>query len=602
MENNNYVGAPYNFVSFYNDIVAIQKEQMDVRGEMKDDLLSGEISYKLEAMTPVMIGSGEKDEDNVEYFFENEHGEKAIPGSSMRGLIRNNVQILGLAGFYEDIDDYNFMYRDVASGIDTQKYKEFIGGPGARKVRAGYIAKKGDEYVIYKTKSKSKGKNFFDLSEKDVSKEKEKFPFFQKYPQKLQNKVNRWGKYSPNEDYIPGFDEVWYNFESKTNMVCALDDKKSDSDMQKGVLIRNGYIEGKKKMYVIPEIDFDQWIELTPKDVNIFKNDFNKKENSLGSDAEKKFFNLPQDEKPKPVFYIEKEKGGYYFGFAPHLRLLCSGTVHNGYKQKRSDYDYAKSIFGMTGKKSGYKSKVSFSDAVACTKSKPDKSYGMILSDPKPSSYLDYLRQDGEFEDSSYNSGNFELRGVKQYWLHKEADPSLIKKNSNVVSSIQPLPTGTVFEGKVRFRNLTKMELGLLLWGMCLEKHKSWMNIGKAKPYGYGAIKLAEITVKTIDYKKAYDLKNELNFAPYTPQNVDELIALYKDEMGKQIHREIDQLPHIREFLDMKNYEKIPDKKYIRYMDVDAREYQKRKKKKNKSAQPLQSVEQVLSMQDVDNG
>ena len=52
------------------------------------------------------------------HFRKNENGKYCIPGSSVRGLIRNNVQILGFSSFEDDIDDYALMYRNVANGAE----------------------------------------------------------------------------------------------------------------------------------------------------------------------------------------------------------------------------------------------------------------------------------------------------------------------------------------------------------------------------------------------------------------------------------------------------------------------------------------------------
>lgn len=43
------------------------------------------------------------------------------------GLIRNNVQILGLSSFWDDIDDYAIMYRNVANGNEKVRYNNVLG-------------------------------------------------------------------------------------------------------------------------------------------------------------------------------------------------------------------------------------------------------------------------------------------------------------------------------------------------------------------------------------------------------------------------------------------------------------------------------------------
>ena len=157
---NYYSGAPYNFVSFPDKVYEYDK--LVAHNSMEEDLQTGEITYEITAKSPIMV------DDGTEHFYKNPKGEYAIPGSTMRGLIRNNVQILGLGNFYDDIDDYALMYRSVAKpkyNPDKKKYETTLGQnqlsvEGEKKkysigiltnVQAGYVEKQGNNYVIYKT-------------------------------------------------------------------------------------------------------------------------------------------------------------------------------------------------------------------------------------------------------------------------------------------------------------------------------------------------------------------------------------------------------------------------------------------------------------------
>ena len=72
-----------------------------------------------------------------------------------------------------------------------------------------------------------------------------------------------------------------------------------------------------------------------------------------------------------------------------------------------------------------------------------------------------------------------------------------------------------VYGERFGFHNLTDEELGLLIWSVRLNK-KSWMNVGKAKSYGYGNIQLQIQKAVEVNLQKAYDL-SELNLDPYEP-------------------------------------------------------------------------------------
>ena len=300
------------------------------------------------------------------------------------------------------------------------------------------------------------------------------------------------------------------------------------------------------------------------------------------------FFGLPQrDGDRKPVFYIECGER-LYFGFTPRLRLFYDYEISQGIKKehKKGTLDYCKAIFGYSDQKESYKSKVSFSDAVA-EFGEEEEWTNPILRSPKPTSYLDYLVQgtNNPNQAVTYNDSNMQLRGIKQYWLHKEI--ARWARDADEKERFSPLEENTEFKGKIRFWNMTEDELGLLLWSIQLDPEKSWMNIGKAKPYGYGSISLKLTSVKKLDKQKAYSTER-LELDPFTDINVEEMIRVYKERMNQFLDKyKIDELPNIKDFFDMKDYTKIPDESKIIYMSIDNKEYQNREK-------PLPSIKETL--------
>ena len=159
--NNFYVGAPYNFVEFTEKQYEYPEDLLPTHDCMKNELTSGEIEYEITAETPIFVDDGTVDH----HFRKNENGKYCIPGSSVRGLIRNNVQILGFSSFEDDIDDYALMYRNVANGAEKDRYKNVLGSdqisiginPKTKKnmevsilknVKAGYIRQEAGKYYI----------------------------------------------------------------------------------------------------------------------------------------------------------------------------------------------------------------------------------------------------------------------------------------------------------------------------------------------------------------------------------------------------------------------------------------------------------------------
>lgn len=606
-----YVGAPYNFIPF-SEVKSVYADKPPAHNSMESKLISGEIEYEMTAQTPIFTDDGKC------HFHKDANGQYSIPGSSIRGLIRNNVQILGCASLNDDIDDYALMYRDVTntdkkSEKGTEQYSAILGiGSGAvgipTKEKAGYLVKEGTYYYIYPTCLKKIKKewgevNYYTVSEKEISERAKKFSyeFFKKGDKWIsqaeldkgfqQVKPKHYEAVQENEAYVPYYKKASYSLD-KTEVTAI---GESGVYEKEGVVVSSGKMKEKKAIYIIPEIDRDlikERIEIPKEDIESFKIDFKRRENTLGGKQEKKFFDLPEEGEEKPVFYLQ-EGFHVYFGFTPRLRIFYKYKIKDGLpdSQRKDVIDYAKAIFGYSnktygGKQQSYKSRVSFSDAVICGGDNfEQKKTSVILAEPKPTSYLDYLLQN--LKKTSYNTDKFQLRGVKQYWLHSKTVLSKdAEEKENVKSDMYPLPKGVKFIGKVRFKNLTEEELGLLLWAIRLEKD-SWMNIGKAKSFGYGCVSVRIKSARKINYEKAYNIQSMLDLAPFDEINVEQAIDNYKaivagwGEMEKS---------HISDFFKMKDSTKIPNEKDIRYMSVDDGEYQKRLN----ALAPLPSIDDVI--------
>ena len=52
-EQTRYVGAPYNFVPFYDKVFPYPKNKLINHNTVKERLITGEITYKIKAETPI---------------------------------------------------------------------------------------------------------------------------------------------------------------------------------------------------------------------------------------------------------------------------------------------------------------------------------------------------------------------------------------------------------------------------------------------------------------------------------------------------------------------------------------------------------------------
>ena len=165
MKDNKYtnelsVFAPYNFVGISEKVN--KKDRIQPHNVIDGNLLDGKIEYEIEALTPICV------EDGKGNFYRDCYGNLALPGSSVRGLVRGNVQILSCSSVADDIQNNHLMYRDIASksgGYSRNKeiYKDILGADqetfrGAdgktvrisvlRNVKAGYLRCAKGRYEI----------------------------------------------------------------------------------------------------------------------------------------------------------------------------------------------------------------------------------------------------------------------------------------------------------------------------------------------------------------------------------------------------------------------------------------------------------------------
>ncbi|WP_031556057.1 TIGR03986 family type III CRISPR-associated RAMP protein [Oribacterium sp. FC2011] len=675
--------APYNFIPFPEIILDGEEISHD---SVASELLSGEVSYKIEAKTPIFIGNGNKQE----HFYKNSYGEYAIPGSSIRGMIRSNAQILGMSDVDDDIDNYKLMFREVANGVDKKYYNEILGTKPIpieghnisvlTNVEAGILKNEDGNYVIYPVEKDSSFKdlekmNYYPISEKTIisaiqeskkDNKPSKFDYFKKNPYLLQHKINNiFYEYQEYEmvnneriiknHYVSMPDEKLFNegvaeinklietfkekdfksykielnrikkifenkkhkikdylnevyhpfyrlvsFESKGRLVTSVG--KTGEYSRKGYLVSSGAMQEKKIMYIIP-IDHVKTVKISVKDkvIREFEIDFNRRKNQLiGSsknpDApdykeKKAYYSLPESGIERPVFYIQSGDDVEYIGFTPRLRIFYNHEIKDGFpkSKKTGNKDLCKILFGYTDtdNNKAYKSRVSFTDATIIKDAGECPEAGVVLGEPKPSAYLNYVEN-----GKTYNN-DFNLRGIKQYWLSDCSKNWTLRENpnksnnNNIGSTIRALNTGSVFEGTIRFHNLTENELGLILWSIKLENN-CWMNIGKAKSYGFGTIQIKDIQLRCFEKTKGYDL-NDFDLNPFANKDADDYINKYKKFLNGKLKTTWDNNPSIKALLSMKNSTKIPSNEKVSYMSLE----EFRKQKNNKATLP--KIDDIIS-------
>lgn len=241
MEYIEYIGAPYNFVKLYKNVYKRYNSVSDLphhdeisddstsdlprHDEIRTNLLSGEITCKIKAETPIFISDG------VGEFYKTLKGKYAIPGSSFRGLVSSNMSVLGFCSVGEDIADRRFMYRQIGGGNNElkERYKKVIwhkdNGNDVRNIIAGFIKNENGKYYICQASGGGNGgTNFYTLSEKYIHTQNFQYIHgemmyndcnFERTEQSNKNgkKVIHYKNKNENKRYIPYSHKVFYTLD-----------------------------------------------------------------------------------------------------------------------------------------------------------------------------------------------------------------------------------------------------------------------------------------------------------------------------------------------------------------------------------------------------
>lgn len=563
----NKVRAPYNFVPFSEKLLIRYENlgELPLHDRIDPALHSGEIQVELRAETPVFVSDGQSDP----HFFRGPDGTYQIPGSTVRGLVRENMQILGfgLVRPGEDLDDVQIYFREMAAsrGSTGDALKAYYRGvldiksgrtPSGKtfttpqNVKGGYLYREGDAYYIRPVRG-------------DVLRVSRSHP-----------DMAQFGKGDART--------VPVSYQAADGAVKMLA-QAGKSGMAQGELLFTGRPVGKipNHLYLFPiEDDEAEPIPVSKDDILSYQMDLEGRSNSLKAYYEVDFWELPKEGERKAVFYIRYEEHTY-FGRSRFLRIGYRYPLSRGLPQRHRErleqgelvLDYPSAVLGFARGEVSYRSRVSFGDFRLEGKAKELPPVKTVLGEPKPSFYPGYVE-----EGKHYNEDDFRLRGYKQYWL--KAAEHIPAKKENVASTLRPLDRGSVFRGTIRYQNLTEDELGLLLWAVRLDEG-CFQTLGMGKPYGYGRMQVTITALRELELEKLYTpdgLCSPLKEGGV--EAVEQYIRAYDAYAADTLRvKKPKKRPSLRsrneiqDFFFLKQTVRLAEE--VSYMDLDKKEYQK---------------------------
>ncbi|HZQ07112.1 MAG TPA: TIGR03986 family CRISPR-associated RAMP protein, partial [Anaerolineae bacterium] len=513
-----YARAPYNFVPLPEQVVTV--------GEPPDhDMYQGNtgcIDCELVTQSPLYVRGmmtqssfeeiGDKSFDKLTdaqkqeraKFFMLRDNEPVIPGSSLRGMLRALVEIVGY-GKVQPVSKEPLIYRAVGDTSSLgDAYRERLMRDDGNKyytplMQAGYLERKDGRWAIRPAKMIS-GTTFARIFRKDIPRGLQPW-------HNCKNAHLVWVKLG-QYDYQPvrdGFIHIKY--------APAVEARASAApDFQEAVIAYSGPMNKKAREAVVFPPDTDgQPVEIDNDLLRRFKEQISpEQERLLGKDGAL----IPH----QPVFYLMEQGKLVFFGHLWMFRLPYLHTAQDFVPERlrrESDIDLAEALFGYTkqsgeGKQRAYASRVFVSNAALAENQSnvwltADNAMitPQILSSPKPPTFQHYLVQaDAENKKNlkhyaSTTPDETVIRGHKVYWhkgdvtrqdIELEADKDR-QQLAKQLTGIKPVRAGVSFKFRVHFENLSDAELGALLWVLDLPEGRS-QSLGMGKPLGMGAVKI----------------------------------------------------------------------------------------------------------------
>ncbi|MCF6244159.1 MAG: TIGR03986 family CRISPR-associated RAMP protein [Sulfurovum sp.] len=500
------ITAPFNFVPLSEKVFFPDWAEEVSHDVPFEDAQSGVIDITMTAKSPIFV----RDHNDAEGFCHH-NGTHYIPGSSVKGMIRNVLEIMSFSKMNQ-INDDTYAVRDLSDA------KNFYMKEMKKDTFCGWLRKEGKDFIVEDCgkPGRIKHEELDKIFNMDFSSKFKKGKFGNKADDKTALK-----KYEL-------IDSDTYTFPLTHTTTSNVGDKRyahETSSSLTGTIVLTGQPSGRDEERKIPSGKVYEFVFFESKSES--KSEIKVKEKVMekflfayfdGRTTEPKESpdwtywkeKLEQGEKV-PVFFQKNSKDIAHFGLSYLYKLPYTYSVKDGLPPAHSDSrrDMAETMFGYVGEEA-LKGRVQFSHFKATEKVQELQERKEILGTPRASYYPMYVRQNST-DFKTFMNTDFAISGWKRYPIHSGSKTSKTEEtgNENVGTSFRPLKEGVVFQGKLRYHNLKKAELGALLSALTFHNTEGcFHNIGLAKALGYGKIALTLNGVDALENQlKAFEVE-----------------------------------------------------------------------------------------------
>lgn len=485
--------ASYNFVRLPSQVIPAEFYDGNFEGVTKDVMdayrdhvtqtgtHTGYIDLTITTETPLFIGGPSKQEDTTPLEFYGGQNNPTIPGSSLKGMVKEIFKIVTASSFrpYQrgtglgDFEDRYLYFRDIASAIKPLKeyYASRMMNPiknsaglSTPKATPGFIIQTvNNEYYAVPSVAK---KIYYEAEKALLSKQR-----------------------TPSIDWTHTYVNIH---------VGAMSSKRTF-------------------MRITKPCNFDKRIPIHQSCIDSYADDKNRgtldlldKKIGKSGEAAKEYTHSADVKFVVPCYFTEKGGTVEHFGHGRYYRiaydLKISAHLPNSLEQHNNGVDLCDSVFGYGDNWAG---RVSFSDAhVQGTLKMCPSDYPHPLMGPNPTSFQLYLDQNVD-DHNTYNHWGHEhasLRGYKMYWHQplakaKNWTRTAEEKEIKGTRKIRPVDRGVTFTSRIHFERLSDVEIGALLMSLNLDQYsggqrRTYYKLGMGKSIGFGSVKLdTEVTI-----------------------------------------------------------------------------------------------------------
>lgn len=537
------IQAPYRFVPLSNLVVIPEWAEQVSHDKPFKDGICGELELLITTQGDVCVGGEQipatKSEPGKVNFFTTPDNKIAIPASSLKGMLRNTLEIATYSKM-KQVEEQKLGVRDIREANNF--YHKAIKDP-----ETGWLRFEEGVWKIYPCE-------FARIHQKDII-------------SSLGISYSTWtsvssimGRYNVMNEVCPAINFDFAKKKNRNGQLVALASKSKNAES--GNIVVTGqpgkfYFENNpsqpKSAKKYEFVFFDYEYDVEPLDISAEV--FQGFQQIYAETPEWQFWREQLSNKKfkgVPVFFHcepDNDEVVISLGLSMMYKLPYKHNIHDAIKHTSEKhltsefYDFSDLIFGSIDEnnatdKGSLKGRVNIGQAFLTDNLKPKLTYNSptVLSSPKPTYYPMYIKQVKTQVFTQLMEDNVEISGWKRYPLKTtKILPPPQGAGKSVQVQLQTVGKDVKFLSKLRFHNLKPMELGALLWVLDFGGRENLRHsIGIGKPYGLG-----QITIRIMQSRLR---TNDINF-----QNIEleSCRQSFIDYMSERLGGDFESQPEI---------------------------------------------------------